>query len=210
MSALKSLYGEGHAEATRTRESAAMPGYREQSVFTPTPIIGALVQLWGEIAHDPCHGPPGIVLTAPGRAFARSCGGLTALLDGGLWTHDSLVAAGLAVHVESCVPAHTRTSTQGLIAPWPDATYWNPPYGALRQWLEYSETQPVDWIALVPVRTHRPWWRAWALSRRSVVYLNPVRFLGYEQSFPAPLALVRNVPASDTRLLEICKSCKLC
>lgn len=53
--AVKSLYGEGHANATRTRECVAMPGLREQEILTPPSILSAVREVWPEgIALDPC------------------------------------------------------------------------------------------------------------------------------------------------------------
>ena len=95
--ALKSLYGAGHAAAsraelakTRTRECVAMPGARNQTVLTPQIVIDGLLELfWPDgIAFDAAHGPGSIV------------------------------------------PAAEKTSTRGLLDPWPHRTYVNPPYGA--------------------------------------------------------------------------------
>ncbi len=53
--ATKSLHGEGHANATRTRECVAMPGLREQEILTPPSILSAVRAVWPEgIALDPC------------------------------------------------------------------------------------------------------------------------------------------------------------
>lgn len=194
--ALNSLYGQGHVDATRTRECVAMPGKREQTIFTPQVIIDVLLELWGTIEYDACHGEPGVVLTALGRA-AKKAG--TVPPD-----RELQVMCGLAVPVESIVPAKRRTSTRGLLDPWCHATYCNPPFGTLNDWLKYSGKQPVSHVMLVPVRPHRKWWREWAKTAE-LIYLNPLTFLGYDQSFPAPLCLAHRCPRERGRLAEICK-----
>ena len=203
--ALSSLYGQGHVDATRTRECVAMPGLREQTVFTPMEIVTALIALWGRVAYDPCHGHPGAVLTRSGRKLGK----LAKLMADG-WTREKLVAEGHANATASVVPAERKTDSRGLIDPWVDATFCNPPYGELRAWLEWAMAQLVDHIMLVPVRPHRTWWRKWAatIPPEDLVYLNPVKFVGYDQAFPAPLCLARaNAPAGEVgRFGQLCVS----
>lgn len=160
--ALKSLYGKGHVNATRTRECVTMPGKREQTIFTPQCIIDVVLELYGTIAFDPAYGGP-----------------------------------------EGIVPAEAYTDTMGLVIQWPDRTYCNPPYGELKLWLAHSLKQTSRHVMLVPVRPHRKWWREWA-RQADVVYLNPIKFLGYDQAFPAPLCLAeRNT--GDSQLAKICE-----
>lgn len=203
--ALSSLYGQGHVDATRTRECVAMPGLREQTVFTPIEIVTVLLALWGRVAYDPCHGHPGVVLTKSGRKLGK----LAALMEKG-WTHEKLVAAGHANPTASVIPAERKTDCRGLCDVWVDATFCNPPYGNLREWLEYATGQPADHVLLVPVRPHRKWWRKWAatIPPEDLVYLNPVKFVGYDQAFPAPLCLARaNAPANEVgRFGQLCVS----
>lgn len=72
--ALASLWGSGHADATRTRECVAMPGVREQEILTPAPIVAAIGQLWPEgIALDPCA-PVGGSLLEPARSYTGGDG----------------------------------------------------------------------------------------------------------------------------------------
>lgn len=204
--ALNSLYGDGHANATRTRECVAMPGVREQVVLTPRPIVIGLESFWnGGVEYDPCHAPGSLI----------------------------------------CARRYTRT--RGLIDPWPDKTYGNPPYGKslpdpkkqawpwiaeqvvrerqkqakernklrksgdlpgkaeriprfpdglptktvlLDAWmnhqLEYSEGES---LLLVPVRTHRKWMRSWLHRVDDALFLDPLAFHGEKQSAPFPLVL---------------------
>lgn len=78
----------------------------------------------------------------------------------------------------------------GLELPvWPRRTYVNPPYDKLKPWIERFE-RSWECVLLTPVRTHRRWWRTLLLPSSRVCWLNPVKFIGYKQTFPAPLALI--------------------
>lgn len=204
--AIHSLYGEGHVNATRTRECVAMPGVRNQVVLTGEPIVRGLHRLWdGEIAYDAAHAKGGWVETDKRKKKFE-------------W-------------FDSIVNAMVSTSTRGLLDPWPHKTYCNPPYGAslfdpenemeayeleleirdaakkngtkavfpeglpikkasLCHWLmhqlEHSEGESV---MLVPNRTQRDWFRTWRDEVDGLFELNPQKFLGYKQAFPAPLVL---------------------
>lgn len=90
---------------------------------------------------------------------------------------------------ESIVPAVVKLE-DGLRFPfWPKRTYVNPPYKDLRPWIERFS---VTWecVLLTPVRTHRKWWRRLLAEHYQRCWLNPVKFIGYAQTFPAPLVLV--------------------
>lgn len=76
----------------------------------------------------------------------------------------------------------------GLAVIWPERAYCNPPYGELRRWLEHGGSfNEVVW--LVPVRTHRAWFRAWWNLLDVRLGLDPLCFEGFGQAFPAPLML---------------------
>lgn len=93
---------------------------------------------------------------------------------------------------ESIVPSRMRVyhpAGDGLQCNWPEKTYINPPYKDLKLWLEYGATQPKEQIWLVPVRTHRKWWREWRDSLDAYCEMNPLKFVGYTSYFPAPLLL---------------------
>ena len=78
----------------------------------------------------------------------------------------------------------------GMRVTWSNKTYINPPYKDLKDWLEYGQKQVGEQIWLVPVRTHRKWWRHWRDSWLDAhVELDPLKFVGYKQVFPAPLLL---------------------
>lgn len=183
--ALRSLIGTGH---------------REQTVFTPPIIVEACRQLWGRIAYDPCHGSPGVVLTAAGRQV-KAAGHLPA-------GPSTQLPVGLATRVQSCVNAERSTDSLGLIAPWPDRTFCNPPYNELHAWLEMSLLQSTDHILLIPVRCHRKWWRKWG-RQAEIIALDPLKFLGHDQTFPAPLCLARRNSPAPGQLAEVCAALKL-
>lgn len=153
--ATKSLHGEGHANATRTRECVAMPGLREQEILTPPSIIRALKALWPNgIALDPCC-PTWCNPTGAARSYS---GGEV---------------------------------DDGLREPWEDRTYANPPYGELKSWLatglQWVEAG-CDVVMLVPLRTHRKWFRLDAWD--AVCFLDPLKFVGFDQAFPSALCVL--------------------
>jgi hypothetical protein len=93
----------------------------------------------------------------------------------------------------SIVPAIRAYTVEddGLSKPWLPRTYINPPYNDLKRWLAYGLTQPMEQLWLVPVRTHRPWFRHFLAQSTLICWLDSgLTFLGYNQPFPAPLALV--------------------
>lgn len=78
----------------------------------------------------------------------------------------------------------------GLEVEWGERTYCNPPYADLKAWLAHAEKFN-EVMVLGPVRTHRPWFRRAAFeSCDAVAWLPTIKFLGYKQSFPAPLCLL--------------------
>lgn len=79
-------------------------------------------------------------------------------------------------------------SDNGLAHPWPARTYVNPPYRYLKDWMLHAD-QFDEWIMLCPVRTNRTWWREVGY-RSFICWLDPVKFVGYDQVFPAPLCLM--------------------
>jgi hypothetical protein len=91
---------------------------------------------------------------------------------------------------EPNVGADYAYSVCGLDWGWPDRTYCNPPYDKLKLWLAWALAQGDARIAiLAPARTSRKWYRL-ALDGRWVVELDPVKFQGYDGTFPAPLHLI--------------------
>jgi len=176
MNAIKSMYGRGHADATRTRECVAMPGVREQSIYTPQCIIDVVLALWpGQPIFDPCWHPDSIV-PAPHGYVAVGPGQFAVFTTN---------TAGERVHGPAGDIGGLRPG-----AGWVPFTYCNPPYGRLRDWLECEgQRECNELVMLVPHRTHRKWYRHWKRTMDVIVELDPVKFHGYAQAFPAPLAL---------------------
>jgi hypothetical protein len=94
-------------------------------------------------------------------------------------------------------PEHERESFRDGLAPkrWPRRTFVNPPYNKLQPWLDRFRASS-EVVALIPVRTHRKWYRATLEDCDAVAFLNPIKFAGYAQTFPAPMsALYRGLHA---------------
>lgn len=200
--ALKSLYGAGHAAAsraelakTRTRECVAMPGARNQTVLTPQTVIDGLLALWPEgIAFDAAHGPESIVPAAektstrglldswPHRTYANPPYGacLRNPARDGAAAHEhevSKAAEKAAAKAEKRKPRSIRRPDSIEVA-------------GLGDWLEHQlERSEGESVVLAPVRTHRKWFRAWLRRLGAAVFLDPLKFEGYAQAFPAPLVL---------------------
>ncbi|TXH14809.1 MAG: hypothetical protein E6R03_08490 [Hyphomicrobiaceae bacterium] len=123
-------------------------------------------------------------------------------------------AGPLAVALAKLVKAQIRAeygSLSGHMADWPDRTYCNPPFGnqgpevLLADFKDfcakYAKTQ-TEVALLSPARSHRKWWRKNVMmASTAVVYLNPLRFEGFPQTFPAPLVLAYRGPHAKVELL---------
>lgn len=84
---------------------------------------------------------------------------------------------------------------RGTEQPWFDRSYINPPYVDLKLWLAKSATEfdagVVEQILLFPVRPNRKWWCDYMHSDGiTAAWLKPLKFVGFDQAFPAPLVLV--------------------
>jgi len=146
---------------------------RPQEVYTP-PEIRDLAQavFGGPIRLDPCAGPDSIL--QPERAY-----------------YGQQVPTGKIK--KDGTPVY-KWEGPGLTAPWCDSTYCNSPYDELEPWMEKAAreaTKNFEILQLVPVRCHRKWWRRIALRGADAIgWLDPLQFLGFAQTFPAPLALL--------------------
>lgn len=92
---------------------------------------------------------------------------------------------------------YVREAEDGLALPWVDRTYVNPPFGNLAPWLAKASIEGSPQcriVMLVPVRTHRRWFRSALRSADAsgggIFFLDPVKFLGHSAGFPAPLCLM--------------------
>ena len=147
-----------------------------------------LASLWGEGAADAirareCVAMPGNrkqeILTPPD------------ILDPlrALWGLIAFDPCGTPLHTIAERTAYLEDD--GLSFKWPDRTFVNPPYKFLKDWLAHFTAHSQGRACLLgPVRSHRKWWRAAARECSSVVYLDPLCFVGYSQAFPAPLCLM--------------------
>lgn len=137
-----------------------------QTIYTPQCVIDAVLEVWPEgIACDPCAGPESLV-PAFMRVFESGRVRTATLLD----TAPDMDGGGLDPDFF-----------------WPNRTFVNPPYCDLKTWLPKCAATD-ECIALVPVRTHRTWWRDAVLQAPVVCLLNPLKFVGYPSTFPQPLA----------------------
>lgn len=140
----------------------------------------------------------------------RKRNALDSLHDGGLtgkreqeiltppWLCELLVKQWGCIALDPCSPETPNVGAlcyythSGLDADWLDGTYCNPPYGDLKLWLAKAceEAKQGHRLALlVPARTSRKWYRK-ALDGRWVVELDPLKFVGFDAGFPAPLHLI--------------------
>jgi hypothetical protein len=147
-----------------TGNRAGKPAERSQEILTPQPIVNFVLRLWPEgISMDPCASTdPRNLVDAVVKVFKPG--------------------------------PNTMTGAGGLDVNWHDRTYVNPPFKELQAWLAKASVSAVPprprVVLLCPVRSHRSWWRRAARFARVVVELDPVKFVGYDDAFPAPLCLM--------------------
>jgi hypothetical protein len=91
-------------------------------------------------------------------------------------------------HPDSIVPALSELTENGELTPWPDFTYVNPPYKHLIKWCPRFKAFR-ELMLLCPVRANRAWYAQASRETTMQCWLKPFSFLGYDQSFPAPLAM---------------------
>lgn len=157
----------------------------------------ALTSMWGEDNANAIAKKRELVRTIR----ARECVAMPGIREQTICTPDEILdplrAIWRGIDMDPCAaPGRSigaaqeiRLPQDGLRVRWPDRTFVNPPYGELSRWLEPRADWQDRWCWLVPVRSQRKWWREWARSLGTLIYLNPVKFVGYKQAFPAPLCL---------------------
>lgn len=171
--AVKSLYGDGPKHSYHRAQEinggvGKKRGERPQTVYTPHCVLDAIAEVWPEgIELDPCSGLDSLVPANDAVYMSET--------TGHFWWRGG------------CDDRWTRARS-GLDVMWPERTYCNPPYADLKQWLPKC-AESLETIALVPVRPHRKWWRAASMTAE-VCYLDPLKFHGYAQTFPAPLCVM--------------------
>lgn len=178
--ALRSFYGRADATGATARE---------QVVLTPLSVLERL-PWWSEgVALDPCWAP-GALTAAETRYYVPP-----RVREAKRRRKNKETGKYELVTVEETYFAAGPGDLDGLALPWLDRTFCNPVYAELEAWLESAVREhlrePENRITLlVPVRTHRRWFRAALEHARDVDMLDPVTFVGHTQSFPAPLWLI--------------------
>lgn len=168
-------------DATGALFDGSKSGKRIQRVYTPPEIVGILHGLWPEgIMCDPCSGPESLVdamiRIMPPANGCRYMTKIPLLGDDGEPVADE---EGDLVYI----PAPPGCPL------WPQRTYLNPEFAILEPWLrQFSESTEV--VGLFPVRPQRAWWREFILTDAvACAWLDPIKFVGHKQTFPAPLVL---------------------
>jgi hypothetical protein len=160
----------GLATGNRSGKSAE----RKQEILTPECILDVCDYVWPEgVALDPC--------AAKGRRTFAKQNIYGEQIDTGKRRKD-----GSKIF---------KWCGEGLTSDWTDRVFINPPYESLHKWLDKSEScvwdRAQEQILLVPVRTNRTWWCEYMSTVPTVIaWLRPLKFVGYDQAFPAPLVLV--------------------
>jgi hypothetical protein len=142
-------------------------GVRQQTVETPAEIWDVTYKVWPEGGIvDVCASAQSIQISDPSMVISNRFYGeeLTAWLG---------------------LPGKNALKLKWSSSPM----YLNVPFGDLRAWFAHGKKYPGERIWLVPVRTHRKWWRAWRDSLDALVECDPLAFHGFKQKFPAPLLL---------------------
>lgn len=123
-------------------------------------------------------------------------------------------AGPVAVALARRLKEHMRATyghLSGHRVEWPDFTYCNPPFGnqgpevLLADFkdfcVKFAKTT-TEVALLCPARSHRKWWRKNVMmASDAIVYLNPLRFEGFPQTFPAPLVLAYKGPRAKVAIL---------
>jgi hypothetical protein len=179
--ALASLYG-GKALAGNVGGQE-----REQEVWTPDWILAAASASMGGIQLDPCGAS-----RFDSEVVHVKKKGKVVPITGGWFADVTLVKPGTHEGLVQSPHGGTVVCLDGLAQDWSQArsVFVNPPYDALEVWLNKCKGANTPVVALVPVRTHRPWFCAAARGALVVTLTYRVIFKGHLDAFPAPLALV--------------------
>ena len=212
----------GSSNAVDSMFNGALSGAREQTVYTPTTLTDKIKEFFGGIGYDPCWAPN--ATTDPDEKTYIDWEALFADMDVFVVkTHGAERAKAALDLFYSKVRAkdagkqavkdrrdiqewfHDKyVHLSGHVQDWPDRSFCNPPYGdrgphaSLGGFQEFTEAYARaegSVIMLCPVRSHRKWWRKNVLfTSDAVCFLDPIKFEGFQQSFPAPLCLAYRGP----------------
>jgi hypothetical protein len=179
--ALRSLYGASDRQKA-TVKSLISPGERPQEIYTPESIVDAILAVWPHIALDPCYGPGSIVPASEAYYVPPRYEVTYKKNKTGAVTEKT-------VTVFKAAPGEL----DGLVEPWLDYTYCNPPFKHLAAWLKKACLEGANGekeiMLLCPTRGNRKWFRAAKKKATKVLELDPLKFLGYASAFPAPLCI---------------------
>lgn len=113
------------------------------------------------------------------------------------WLYDALDA----VHHFDYDPCPLVPTFDGLNTPWGKCNFVNPPYTTAQKWvkkaLEECEVHKRKSVLLMPFRPSRKYWFDLVYPNAKEIYIleGGVRFDGYKQNAPMPLAVVVFDPA---------------
>jgi phage N-6-adenine-methyltransferase len=104
-----------------------------------------------------------------------------------------------AASVENAIaPIFYTEETNGLIQPWLNMTWCNPPYSNIAPWVEKAWTESLlgaTSFVLVPASAGANWWKAWVHDKAHVIFLNGrITFVGQEDPYPKDCALLIYTP----------------
>jgi len=175
---LKALYGaRAHDSRAAIVRAHCSPGERPQEIFTPPLVRDLLRRAWGTIELDPC-GHPDAIIDAETTWTGHK-------VDTGRRRNDG-------------TPIE-RWDGPGLVTPWVDRTYYNPPFCDLGAWLAKALAEPGRHCGLFPARTNRTWCRRYLRHVDGICWLNPLAFIGYPSAHPDRLVLAYRGP--DVRVI---------
>lgn len=108
-----------------------------------------------------------------------------------------------AVHHFDHDPCPLNPTFDGLNTPWGQCNFVNPPYTTTQRWirkgLEEAEVHRRKSVFLIPFRPSRKYWFDLVYTRAQQIYIleGGVRFAGYQQNAPMPLAVVVFGPMTE-------------
>lgn len=176
----------GARSRRNTIKSMVSPGERPQEIYTPECVRDAILNVWPHIALDPCGGPDSLI---PAKHSYYVPPAVIGLLDNkGVPKCNSDGTP--KIRIEFIASAGHE---DGLNLPWCDYTYANPPFRYAKQWLAKALHEAGlghEIMMLAQTRGHRSWFRKACKSATCVCDLNPLKFVGFKQTFPAPLCML--------------------
>lgn len=106
-------------------------------------------------------------------------------------------------------PCPLNPTFDGLNVPWHERNYVNPPYNNIEPWLRKAVQEMTEnnrkSVFLIPFRPHTGYWEDLVLTHACEVSLfkQQIKFKGYRQALPLPLALVVFDPQRGERQVVV-------